>query len=360
MRYIVLFLLFVFSSCSSFNSELTMVVGTYTSRGSVGIYSYRFNQDDGNFLLLSQVETSNPSFLAFSEDGDHLYSVNENAGESAMVSAFKFDIQTGRMDFINSMPTNGDSPCYIAFTEAGITTANYTGGSLSLLGVAKSDGSLTDKLEVISFNETDVHSKGRSHLHCVVLSPDKSQLFATDLGRDKIYQFDMSKGLDTAYMKTYALERGSGPRHIAFSPNGKFMYTINELSGTVNGFKYTESTLQKIQVIASDSLGGNGSADIHFSPDGRFLYASNRLKADGISIFKVEETGILSKIGYADTDKHPRNFIITPNGKYLLVASRDDDNISIFERDIRTGLLTDTRRKIILSQPVCIKFWANS
>ena len=104
-------------------------------------------------------------------------------------------------------------------------------------------------------------------------------------------------------------------------------------------------------------MGAKGSGDIHISPDGKFLYASNRLKADGLAIFSIHpENGMLTKVGYQLTGIHPRNFIITPNGKYLLVACRDSNEIQIYERDTDTGLLTDIRKDIKVVKPVCIKF----
>lgn len=115
--------------------------------------------------------------------------------------------------------------------------------------------------------------------------------------------------------------------------------------------------LEKIQTIAADTLRARGSADIHLSPDGKYLYASNRLKGDGLAIFEVNpETGMLAKVGYQLTGIHPRNFIITPNGKYLLAACRDSHVIQVFQRDPVTGLLSDTHQDISIDKPVCIQF----
>ena len=126
-----------------------------------------------------------------------------------------------------------------------------------------------------------------------------------------------------------------------------------------DGNNANSETSEKIdtQTIAADTVGARGSADIHVSPDGRFVYASNRLQADGLAIFSInQEDGTLAKVGYQLTGRHPRNFAITPNGKYLLVASRDDNKIQVFSIDTQTGLLTDTNQDITLSKPVCIKF----
>ena len=131
---------------------------------------------------------------------------------------------------------------------------------------------------------------------------------------------------------------------------------MSELAGTVTVFSNKAGKLTRIQTIASDSVGGRGGADIHMSPDGRYIYASNRLKADGISIFKVNTmNGKLKKAGYQLTGIHPRNFAITPNGKYLLCACRDSNTIQIYERNQDTGMLTLQPTTIDLKKPVCIK-----
>lgn len=124
-------------------------------------------------------------------------------------------------------------------------------------------------------------------------------------------------------------------------------------------FDYDMGELTQKQILAADTVGARGSADIHVSPDGRFLYASNRLQADGIAIFGIHpEEGTLTKVGYQLTVKHPRNFVITPNGKFLLVAGRDDNLIQVFSVNGETGLLTDTHQPIALNKPVCLKFAA--
>ena len=120
---------------------------------------------------------------------------------------------------------------------------------------------------------------------------------------------------------------------------------------------HTELSKDAIQYIEADTVGAKGSGDIHISPDGKFLYASNRLKADGIAIFSInQEEGTLTKTGYQLTGIHPRNFIISRNGRYLLVACRDSNSIQVFERDSQTGLLKDTGKTIKTNKPVCLKF----
>ena len=194
------------------------------------------------------------------------------------------------------------------------------------------------------------------HLHCVRITPDGKYLLADDLGTDQIHKFNINpnanadnkeKFLTKGTPEAFKVAPGSGPRHLIFNSDGKFAYLINEIGGTVIAFRYADGMLDEIQTVAADTVNAQGSGDIHLSPDGKYLYASNRLKADGVAIFKVDETnGTLTKVGYQLTGIHPRNFIITPNGKYLLVACRDTNVIQIFERDQATGLLTDIKKDI--------------
>lgn len=204
------------------------------------------------------------------------------------------------------------------------------------------------------------------HLHCVRITPDGKYLLADDLGTDQIHKFNINpnanadnkeKFLTKGTPESFKVAPGSGPRHLIFNSDGKFAYLINEIGGTVIAFRYADGMLDEIQTVAADTVNAQGSGDIHLSPDGKYLYASNRLKADGVAIFKVNETnGTLTKVGYQLTGIHPRNFIITPNGKYLLVACRDTNVIQIFERDQATGLLTDIKKDIKVDKPVCLKF----
>jgi 6-phosphogluconolactonase (cycloisomerase 2 family) len=135
------------------------------------------------------------------------------------------------------------------------------------------------------------------------------------------------------------------------------VYIISELSEAVTVCSYYEGKMEVIQTIETHPQADRHAADIHLSPDGKFLYASVRNIEDGLAIFEVnQETGLLKKVGYQSTGKHPRNFNITPNGKYVLVADMNDSKIEIFERNSQTGLLTNTNQDINLSLPVCIVF----
>ncbi len=296
-----------------------------------------------------------------------MYAVSEFNNEQAAANAFAFDKEKGTFKLLNSQKTGGEDPCYIITNGKNVITANYSGGSISVFPIAK-DGSLLPASDIIKFEGSgaDKERQEKSHLHCVRITPDGKYLFADNLGTDQIHKFIIHPEADAEnkerFLKegspaAFTVEAGSGPRHLTFAPNGNYAYLINELSGTVIAFEYKDGNLKEIQTIAADTVGAKGSGDIHISPDGKFLYASNRLKADGIAIFRIDsENGKLTKTGYQLTGIHPRNFIITPNGKYLLVACRDSNAIQVYERDADTGLLTDIQKDIKVDKPVCLKF----
>ena len=348
------------SACQS-KDELSMVVGTYTDGESKGMYSYTFNQQTGKATPLSEVEISNPSYLTISKNGDFIYSVSENEGDEATANAFSFDKKSGEMILINRQKTQGAHPCYIATDGKNVVAANYTGGSFTTFEIEK-DGSLSPATSFNNFREKhigpDTIRQSSSHIHCAVFAPDSKHLFVTDLGADRLYQYEINhKRIATEKPSFTTIAAGSGPRHFTFAPNGKHAYLINELSGTVVCYHYQQDMLEPLQTVHADSVGGRGSADIHISPDGKYLYASNRLQSDGIAIFSMDQkSGKLTKVGYQLTGIHPRNFIITPNGKFLLVACRDSNTIQVYLRDPKTGLLADTKQNIALSKPVCIQF----
>lgn len=348
--------------------EMYMLAGTYTStEGSKGIYVYRFDTDTGVSDSVSMVEVANPSYLVVSPNNQFVYSVGENGEADSYAHAFSFDKSNGQLKLIDSQLTYGSSPAYITLDAQGnnLITANYGGGSISQFNV-NSNGTLSSLSNLFEFDgvgEDPVRQK-QPHLHSVRYSPDGMFMFATDLGTDKVYRYKTVTSVfegqpallknDTAVFATPA---GTGPRHFDFHPNGLYFYLLGELSGEVIVYDYNMGDLKQKQTILADTVGVKGSADIHVSPNGRFLYASNRLEADGIAIFAIDsQDGTLTKVGYQLTAKHPRNFAITPNGKFLLVAGRDDNVIQVYSIEKKTGLLTNTNKDIVIDKPVCVKF----
>ncbi len=355
-------------ACTSMKQKETMekmylMVGSYATTEEEGIKIYAWDNENGEATYVSGLKgISNPSYQVASADGNRVYSVGEDEGLTSTVHALSFDKTKGVLTLMNTQLTQGGAPCYVNLSPDArwIITANYMGGNISQVPLEAS-GRLGENVSTFAFEGEGVLKERQSqpHLHCVEFTPDGKFLLANDLGTDKIHVFPMTPEGKLDEMGTFdiELEPGSGPRHLCFSKDGRFAYLINEISGKVTMLAYDGQVLKPIQYIEADTVNAQGSADIHLSPDGKFLYASNRLKADGIAIFSVnQETGMLTKAGYQLTGIHPRNFIITPDGRFLLVACRDSNLIQIFARDEKTGLLVDTGKRIETSKPVCLKF----
>ncbi len=365
-------LLFMCVTSLAFSQRFYLFVGTYTDRGSKGIYVYEFNAATGKANWISNTEgTINPSFLAIAPGNRHLYAVTETARENAgSVSAFSFDPATGKLTFLNKQLSGGDNPCYVSVHSGKkwIAVGNYSGGSLSVFPV-NADGSLQPFAQNIVFKGGSVNKsrQDKSHVHSTVFSPDYKQLFVPDLGTDKVMIYDFKakarQPLRPAKKPFEAVAPGNGPRHFTFHPGGKFAYLIEEMGGSVAAYKYSNRRLLFISRTATHPegfKGAIGSADIHLSPDGKFLYASNRGDANTISIFEVDQqNGGLKTVGYVPTKgRVPRNFTIDPTGNFLLVANQSTDNIVIFKRDATTGLLTDTGEELKVPTPVCLQMTA--
>jgi 6-phosphogluconolactonase len=367
MRFLLACFLICFTA-SLPAQEYYLFVGTYTSGKSKGIYVYRFNEKTGEMSTVSHTDSaSNPSFLVPSPDGKYLYAVNENAGSrSGGVSAYSFDKTTGALKLLNQVASGGDDPCHVSITHNGkwLTVANYSGGSLSVFPI-RANGSLLPYTQLIQHKGKSVNStrQEKAHVHASFFSPDEKLLLATDLGMDEVtlYPFrqNLSKPLQTNDAPVIKIHAGGGPRHLTFSPDGKFLYIMEEMGGSVDVYKYQQGRTQFMQRIAShpDNYNGQpGSADIHISPDGKFLYASNRGNENNIAIFSILPDGRLKAAGYQSADGNgPRNFMIDPEGNFLLVANQQTNNIVVFRRNKEDGSLLPTLQQINVPNPVCLK-----
>ncbi len=354
-----------FFSCSA--QEYYLLIGTYTNGSSKGIYVYDFDAKTGAIRLISNTDSANnPSFLAASRDGEHVYAVNETGGATPpKVSAYHFNKENGKLSFMNSSLTGGDGPCYVSVSPANnwIAVANYGGGSATMLPLNE-DGTIKPYAQLI--NDSIYKTKEideTPHVHACVFSPDGNFLFTPDLGLDKImiYHFnpESKKPLVLASPSYAASKKGGGPRHMTFHPNKKFAYVVQEMGGIVTSYRYKNGELFKIQDLQTFPQGFVGlkdGAEIVVSPDGKFLYVSNRGDLNAITIFSINPTsGKLSLRGYQPTlGKEPRNFIIDPTGNFLLAANLTTDNIVIFKRNKQTGLLTKTNAQVDVPNPACL------
>lgn len=364
----LLFFLFLVISMNSNCQKYFLFIGTYTGTGSKGIYVYTFDATTGKAQWASNTtDVVNPSYLAIAPANQVIYACTETSTvNDGGISAFKFNRNDGSLKFINKQSSGGDNPAYVTVNKTGkwVIAGNYSGGNLSAFPVNK-DGSLQPYSQLIQHSGKSLNAsrQDKPHVHSTVFSPKEDYLFVPDLGIDKvmIYKFDASskQPLHAATQPFVNTDPGTGPRHFIFHPNKKFAYLVEEMGGTVVAYSYKKGRLKIIQQVAAHAdtaTGEFGSADIHLSPDRKFLYVSNRGNENNIAIFSVDDAGMLRVVGYQSTmGIKPRNFIIDPSGNYLLAANQQTNNIVIFKRDVKTGLLKYTGEQVSILQPVCLK-----
>jgi 6-phosphogluconolactonase len=357
-------------------------VGTYTQGESRGIYAYRIDETTGRLSALGlAAETVNPSFLTVDRAGRLLYAVNEVAeykgAATGTVSSFSIDHNRSKLTPINQVTSGGTDPCYIALDRSGkyLLVANYTGGTVAVIPVAR-DGRLSEASSVLKNEGTAGPVKDRQegpHAHFIEASARNRFAYVADLGLDRIliYPFDaqkgvLSRGQSTAGPRDFfsaKLAPGTGPRHVAFSADGKFLYVIGELDSTVTVFasaaNQTYRAIQKISALPPGFAGKNTAAEIAIHPNGKFLYTSNR-GDDSIAVFSIEENrGRLTFVEHISSGgKTPRNFAIDPDGSHLLVANQSSGNIVEFTIDKSTGKLTSAGEVAKVPSPVCLVFLA--
>jgi 6-phosphogluconolactonase len=364
LRFLSLLLAAAAFAGAAGNPAYYAYIGTYTGHGSQGIYVYRFEPVTGTLTSLGlAVSTDNPSFMAVNSTGTYLYAVNEVEGGG--VSAFRIDRGSGMLSLINRVFSGGSSPCALTVDRTGrfLLVANYGSGSVSLFPV-KRDGSLAkaSAFDQHHGSSIDLQRQHTPHAHSASFSPDDRFALSADLGMDRvfIYRLDPLRGKLTT-VGYGGVAAGSGPRHLAFHPNGKFAYVISELTSTVTAFQWADGALKPIATVPAlppDYRGPKSGAEIQVHPTGKFLYASNRGEANDIAIFKIDvATGKLTPAGHvASGGRTPRSFSIDPSGQYLFVANQDSNNVVVFHIDPETGGLTPTGKSVSLSSPVAVQF----
>ena len=352
-----------------------MYSGTYTTGDSTskGIYAFRFDARTGAVTPLGlAAEATSPSFLAVHPNHRFLYAVNEiqnyDGQKSGSVSAFAIDHATGKLKLLNRLASGGTDPCYLTIDRTGkyVLLANYTSGSIAVFPILE-DGRLGVRSAFIQHegHGPNPQRQESAHAHSIDMSADNRFAIVDDLGLDEtlVYKFDAAKGTLTPNTPPFVKAApGAGPRHFAFSPDGKFGYVVNELSSTVSAFSYDAAAgsfqpLQTSSTLPKDFSGENTDAEIEIHPSGKFLYASNR-GHDSIAVFAIDPNkGTLTLAEITPTKgQTPRNFQIAPGGSLLFVGNEKSDNIVAFHIDPKTGRLTPTGKVLEISQPVCIKF----
>lgn len=349
--------------------------GTYTqgNSNSEGIYVSRFNSESGHLSEPQLAATvSNPSFLAVHPERPLLFAALEGqdfTGEDGAgvggVAAYTIDPATGKLSHLNTQPTGGAHPCHISIDKTGrfVLVANYTGGNVASFQI-REDGSLSEAISIRQHEGSSVHPERQKgpHAHSIYPSPVKGTVYAVDLGIDQILRYGLD-GEGALHLKgTTELSSGSGPRHMAFHPSGRFAFSINELTNSITAYSINAADgeleiLGRSSTLPTDFVGRNSTAEIAVHPSGRFLYGSNR-GHDSIVVFEIDpESGALHHLQHFKIKgTMPRNFRITPGGNHLLVAGQRSHSIEVLEIDPANGTLRSAGSQIELPSPVCVVF----
>jgi 6-phosphogluconolactonase len=357
--------------------QFLVYAGTYTAKGSEGIYLYRFDASCGAMEVVGLAAAMpNPTFLAIHANRRLLYAVSEvrdkSGRQGGSVNAFAIAPGTGQLTFLNRQSSQGAGPCHLSADATGrfVFVANYVSGSAAILPI-EADGRVGEATDVVQHHGSSVDPTRQEgpHVHSITLSPDNRFTLVADLGLDRIivYRLDPSAGRllpnDPPWV---ALKPGAGPRHVAFHPSRPIVYAINELDNTMVAFAWDAEhgalrEMQTISTLPADYIGVSYAADVHVDNSGRFLYGSNR-GHDSIAIFRIDESsGALATIVQQPVHgKWPRNFAIEPNGGWLLAANQESDSIAVFRIDSATGRLTLQGGTCKVSMPVCLKMLAVS
>ncbi|NQU55269.1 MAG: lactonase family protein [Bacteroidetes bacterium] len=357
----------LFAKCQPQSNE-KLYVGTFTSEGAEGIYLCDFNSETGDISLDKTFKgIDNPSFLKVSADKKYLYAVSrttedvEKSGGFAI--AYKIE-KNGNLHFVNRQISNGAGPCHIDVSPDGkfAAIATYSGGTTSVYPI-NGDGSLSPASSII-INKSSGSDKSRqdvAHAHSIKFSVFDGNIYSADLGTDQLNIYSLENGkLISAQQKFVKMKDGAGPRHFELHPNGEIIYVINELNSTITVLEKQNGTLIAIQDISTLPAGFNGEsycADIHLSKDGKFIYGSNR-GHNSIAVFSVDADS--NKLKFKETvsveGDWPRNFTLSPNGKFMLVANQKRGNITVFKIHPKTGIPKFTGKEIKLPASVCLEF----
>lgn len=312
------------------------------------------------------------SYLDLSPGQKYLYAINQDHWEdtrNSTVTSFSIEPGTLSLEPINSQSSEGSGICHIHCSEKGdyIFAANYGSGHASAFPV-NGNGEIAAASSVVIGEGTGLIESRQAgpHAHQVMLDPGQNFLLVPDLGIDKIliYAFNSETGILTpnSAQPFFSLPPGSGPRHLAFHPDGAHLYIVNELNSTLTACSYdgsngTITMLNTQSTVEEAHEGMKYPAAVRVHPKGKYVYASTRGENSCISTFEIRDNGTVSRIQVMEqVPNWPREFNLDPSGKYMLVAGERSHEIRLYKIDPGTGLLTETPAKFELPAPASILF----
>jgi 6-phosphogluconolactonase len=357
------------------SSSRWILLGTGTSKG---IFRAAWNAERGE---LSGIEvaaaTVSPSFLAIHPRLPILYAVNEAPHGDGALCSFRLDAARARLAPVDRLSSEGNGPCYVSVDQTGRSAfvANYGGGSFSAFGLG-SDGSLRSAGLFDCHNNSACGMVGpnkerqdAAHMHCAVISPDNRFVLACNLGDDAIEVFRIDPGAANPMEAPvrFAARAGSGPRHLAFHPNGLWLYCIHELDCTIDLYDWNVNNGTPVPVLRKESvistlasraaLPGSTGCEIAVSPDGRFVYGNTRGE-NSLVVYRVDaSTGLLTEQQRVFSGgKATRHFAFDPSRRWLLCANQDSSTVTVLAHDPATGRLGETSKSFAIDTPMFVQF----
>ncbi len=356
---------------SALAEEVRFYVGTYTdTQLSQGVYTGTLDLQSGHLSPLTLAsKATGPNYLALSPDQKFLYACTLTGHGS--VAAFQVG-DGGILKPLNDVPWDGE-PVHLSVdaTHRCVVAANYSDGSAVCFQLAP-DGSIGRRTAFVRLTGSGPNPERQTHpyIHSIYLDPQNRFAYACDLGSDHVWLFDFDAQRGTLVLDKSGsgqVPPGSGPRHLAISRDGKFLYANGEMGLNVTVFARDTSTgaLTPVQTVSSVPEGaptdGLSTAEIFCHPSGKWLYVSIRdtlkMGRDRIAVYAIDGTGKLSRIQEAPAMvKVPRGFGIDPSGRWLIVGGQADNKIVVMKIDPATGLLSLTDQTAAVGEPVCVIF----
>lgn len=352
--------------------NMNVWIGTGRSPLSRGIYHCQLNTNVGKLSEPTlAAEMDGPGFLAKHPTQPFLYAVG-GLSNVPVVAAFSIEGSQDKpsLRFRNSIPIGDGGAAHVSLDKTGRTlfTAQYGGGSVAVFSVQQ-DGTLGEKTQLIDHQGGSRVVPDRqdvSHAHWTGVSPDNRFLFVPDLGLDQVVIYKM----DAATSKIEAhgngvVPPGSGPRHMKFHPNGRWIYVLNELALTVTVFEYdakmgtmtSRQTIETVPAVELEREKAKSASEIRVHPNGKFVYSANR-GHDTITVFAVDQaTGELKFVQRENPRcATPRNFNLTPDAKWLLAAGQLSNTLGLFSVDSDSGRITFQQTSVFVPNPICVLF----